>query len=168
MQLANMVYDASYPIPVAALGKSRCSGKGQVGKMNKIHHHKKSRLASAVVSDPKMDVMRLEFLAKTERFLYNLKRTMRSLSPRSNKEFPSSTQQEAEVIEAEIINDDLDSSSLPEETRAYINRKRREVLEELTGKDYAEMFANAVARNLAEKALATSRLDPRDEDQHLR
>lgn len=93
---------------------------------------------------------------------------MRSLSPRSNKEFPSSTQQEAEVIEAEIINDDLDSSSLPEETRAYINRKRREVLEELTGKDYAEMFANAVARNLAEKALATSRLDPRDEDQHLR
>lgn len=121
-----------------------------------------NREFNIVVARPKF----LGILVKSENIFYNLKYMMRSSPHSSNKESPHYREEGA--TELKVIDLELDSLSLPEATRAYIDRRRQEVLEKLTGKDYAELFANAVASNLAEKALATSRLDPRDERQHLR
>lgn len=117
-----------------------------------------NREFNIVVARPKF----LGILLKSENIFYNLKYMMRSSPHSGNKESPT-TPREEEATGAEIVDLELDSLSLPEKTRAYIDRRRQEVLEGLTGKDYAELFANAVARYLTEKALTTSRLDPRDE-----
>lgn len=122
-----------------------------------------NREFNIVVARPKF----LGILVKSENIFYNLKYMMRSFPHSGNKESPT-TPREEEATELKVIDLELDSSSLPEKTRAYIDRRKQEVLKELAEKSYAELFANAVASYLTEKALATYRLDPRDERQHLR
>lgn len=52
---------------------------------------------------------------------------------------------------------------MPEDIYENIERERQRVLQELAGKPYAEVFADAVAQNLTERALASYRLDPNRE-----
>lgn len=68
---------------------------------------------------------------------------------------PDFPQQETEPREGGL--------DMPGDIYENIERKRQRVLQELAGKPYAELFADAVAQNLTERALASYRLDPNRE-----
>lgn len=52
---------------------------------------------------------------------------------------------------------------MPQDIYDNIERERGRVLEELSGNPHAELFADAVAQNLTQRALASYRLDPNRE-----